>query len=201
MLPLLAAACGGASAEFTAHVVLPGEPRILSFEAIPERGCAPSTNFLLTWRTENAIGVYVSGLDENYVANGGVEVTLTTTTSFVLTAYSLDGAETTATVEVPIDPQLYVPTITPGAVAVAGGEQRIIDVNPASVPSLDGVRFAVVQMQSRGMFSRDLNVPGRFIYRAGPYTGIDIIRILWVNGCGIGYTDFTANVTGVTPEQ
>ncbi len=191
--------CGGASAEFTAHVVLPGAPRILSFEAIPERGCAPSTNFLLTWRTENAIGVNVAGIEENFVANGGVEVTLTATTSFVLTAFSLDGTEATATVTVPIDPQLYVPTITPGAVAVAGGTQVVIDVNPASVPSLDGVRFAVVQYQSRGIFSRDLSVPGRFIYRAGPYTGIDIIRILWVNGCGIGYTDFTANVTGENP--
>jgi len=55
-------------------------------------------------------------------------------------------------------------------------------------------------MQSRGSFVKDRTTPGRYIYTAGLYSGIDIIRFLWVNGCGIGYTDFTSNVTGLTQE-
>ena len=49
--------CGPASADFTADVVPPGTPRIISFESIPERDCAPSTNVLLAWQTEDATGV------------------------------------------------------------------------------------------------------------------------------------------------
>jgi hypothetical protein len=193
--------CGPASADFTAIVIPPGAPRIVTFEAIPERTCAPTANILLSWQTENAIGVNVSGYDELFVANGGLEETITATTGFTLTAIGLDGTETSTSISVPMDPQLYVPTLTPGAANVAGGTNVVIDVNPASVPLLSGVRYAIVQMQSRGYFQRDPNgVPGRFLYSAGPYSGVDIIRVLWVNGCGIGYTDFTATVTG-DPQQ
>jgi len=192
--------CGPATAEFTAHVVLPGAPRIVRLEAIPERGCAPSTNVLISWQTENAVGVTVSGFDELFVANGGVEATVTSTSSFVVTALAQDGSSDSASITVPVDPQRYVPIINPGAAYVAGSTTVPILVDPASVPDLSGVRYAVVQLQSRGSFTPDPNVPGRYLYRSGVYSGIDIIRFLWVNGCGIGYTDFTANVTGETPQ-
>ena len=190
--------CGPASADFTANVVPPGAVRIIRFESIPERGCGSTTNILLTWETENAIGVNVSGFDDFFVANGGVEATVTGTTSFTLTARGQDGSTDTATITVPVDPQLYFPILNPGAANVAGGTQVVINVDPASVPSLSGVRWTIVQFQSRGSFSPDPVTPGRYIYRAGPYTGVDIIRFLWVNGCGIGYTDFTSSVTGLT---
>lgn len=191
--------CGPASADFTANVVPPGAPRIVRFESIPERGCGASTNILLTWETENALGVHVSGYDDFFVANGGVEATITGTSNFTLTARAQDGSTDTAMLTVPVDPQLYFPILNPGAANVAGGATVQINVDPASVPSLSGLRWTIVQFQSQGSFSPDPVVPGRFNYRAGPYTGIDIIRILWVNGCGIGYTDFTSNVTGLTP--
>ena len=191
--------CGSASADFTANIVPPGAARVVRFESIPLRGCGATTNILLTWETENAIGVSVSGFDDFFVANGGVETTITGTTSFTLTARGQDDSTDTATITVPVDPQLYFPVLNPGAANVAGGAQVVINVDPASVPSLAGVRWTVVQFQSQGSFSPDPVTPGRYNYRAGPYTGVDIIRFLWVNGCGIGYTDFTSIVSGRTP--
>lgn len=190
--------CGAASADFTANIVPPGAARVVRFESIPERGCGPTTNILLTWETENALGVSVSGFDDFFVANGGVEATITGTTSFTLTARGQDDSTDTATLTVPVDPQLYFPILNPGAANVAGSTSVVINVDPASVPSLSGVRWTVVQNQSGFSFSPDPVTPGRYNYRAGAYSGVDIIRFLWVNGCGIGYTDFTSSVTGRT---
>ncbi len=190
--------CGPASADFTANVVPPGAARVVRFESIPIRGCAPTTNILLTWETENALGVTISGFDDFFVANGGVEATITGTTSFTLTARGRDDSTDTATITVPVDPQLYVPILNPGTANVAAGTQLVISVDPASVPSLTGVRWTVVQNQSGFSFSPDPNTAGQYSYRAGAYSGVDIIRFLWVNGCGIGYTDFTSTVTGRT---
>lgn len=187
--------CAPASAEFTAHVVVPGAPIILAFEAVPQAGCAPMTKVLLTWATENASGVIVNDDWEILPANGGLEVDLTATSVFTLRALGLDGSETSQTITVPIDPQLYVPIITPKIVTVVNGQQVNIDVDPASVPDLSGVRFFAVELQSAGNVRKNLAVPGRFVYTAGKLTGIDTIRILWVNGCGIGYVDFIATVT------
>lgn len=188
--------CGAASAEFTANVVLPGAPRIVVAESVPARGCAPSTNILLTWQTENAIGVTVSGFDELFIANGGVETTVTGSTSFLVSAVGADRSTDSTTVNVPVDPQLYVPMLSPGAAQVNGGTVVPIDIDPASVPDVSQVRWTVVQNLSGFSLQPPSAIPGRFIYTAGPYTGVDIIRFLWVNGCGIGYTDFTSSVTG-----
>lgn len=189
--------CGPASADFTARVVAPGAPIVVRAESIPARGCAPATNILLTWQTENAKGVTVSGFGEMFVANGGVETSVTTTTSFSVTAVGFDKSTDTATVTVPVDPQLYVPILLPSSSAqVAAGTTVPITIDPASVPAVGSVRWTVIQNQSRFSFAPDPNVPGRFIYRSGQYSGVDRIRFLWVNGCGIGFTDFTASVTG-----
>lgn len=192
--------CGPSTAEFTARVVLPGAPMVVHVEAIPERGCAPSTNVLLTWQTENAVGVNVSGFDDFFVANGGVETTVTGTSSFFITAVAADGAKDTATLTVPVDPQLYVPLLNPGAAQVNSGTLVLIDVIPSSVPDLDGVRWVILENRSGLSFAPDPNVPGRYRYTAGEYTGVDRIRFLWVNGCGIGYTDFTSSVSGQAPQ-
>ena len=190
--------CGPASAEFTATVVLPGAPRIVRLEATPARGCAPSTNVLISWQTENAIGVSVSGFDDFFVANGGVEATVTGTTTFTVEAIGADRSTDTGTVTVPVDPQLYVPILNPGSAVVNSGTVVYINVDPASVPLLSGVRWTVFQNQSGLTFSADPNTPGLYRYKAGPYSGVDRIRFLWVNGCGIGYTDFTSSVTGAS---
>ena len=197
-----AGSCGPASAEFTAAIVTPGAARIVRLESIPERGCAPTTNILLSWQTENSEGVTVSGFpDEFFVANGGVETTITATTGFTVTALGLDGSTDSASITVPLDPQLYVPKIEPSVAYVNAGTTVVINVDPASVPDLSGVRWTILQKQSGAgfKFAPDPTVPGRYKYTAGDYTGIDRLRFLWVNGCGIGYTDFTASVTGETP--
>ncbi len=192
--------CGETSSEFRANVLLPGAPWIVRFEAIPERTCAPSANILLTWQTENVYGVHIDGYDELFLPNGGLDTTITGAASFTLTALGDDGTTASATVSVPMDPQLYVPTLTPGSANVASGTYVTIDVNPGSVPSFDGVRYVIVQMPSGGSIRPDPNgVPGRYLYRAGLRQGVDVIRFLWVNGCGIGYSDFTANVTAKAP--
>ena len=192
--------CGPSSADFTAKVVLPGAPLVVRAESVPARGCAPSTNVLLTWQTENAKGVTVSGFDELFVANGGVETTVTSTTAFTITAVGFDGATDSTTVPVPVDPQLYVPILNPGAAQVTSGTVVTIDVDPLSVPDVTGVRWTILENRSGMTFSVDPNVSGRFRYKAGTYTGVDRIRFLWVNGCGIGYTDFTSSVSGQAPQ-
>ena len=192
--------CGPASAEFTASVVLPGSPRIVRLEATPARGCAPSTNILLSWQTENANGVSVSGFDELFVANGGLETTITGTTSFLVTALGANRTKDTASITVPVDPKLYVPILSPGAAITTAGTTVYINVDPTSVPDLSKVRYTFPQNGSGFSFYPDSNTPGLFRYIAGQYTGVDVIRFLWVNGCGIGYTDFTANVSGETPQ-
>jgi hypothetical protein len=188
--------CGAASAEFTADVLAPGAPRIVRFESIPERACAPSTKILLTWQTENTTAVHISGFDDAFVATGGLDTTITSTSSFTLTAIGQNGQRATASLKVEMDPQLYVPRIDPASVFVPAGTTVQITVDPTSVPLVDEVRWVVVQMESRGSFQPDPDVADRYRYKAGAYSGIDIIRFLWVNGCGIGYTDFTSNVTG-----
>jgi hypothetical protein len=188
--------CGPASADFTATVVPPGAPRILSFESIPIRACAPTANILLTWRTEGASGVYVSGINDFFAPNSGVETTITDTSSFTLTAFSDEGLETTATVTVPVDPRRYDPVPVPSLVNVASGTSVTIDIDPTTVPDFSDVRYFIVQRPSGAVIRKDSAVPGRYIYQAGRYSGTDIIRFLWVNGCGSGYGNFTAVVTG-----
>lgn len=191
--------CGSATADFTAIVVAPGAPRILSFESIPSRGCAPSTEVLLTWRTEDATGVHVNGFPDYFGPNSGVATTLTQTTSFTLTAYNDSGPDATATLSVPIDPQRYDPVPVPGLANVAAGAIVEINIHPSSVPSFDGVRYFIVQRPTGGVVWKEPSVPGRYYYQAGRYSGTDIIRFLWVNGCGYGYGNFTAVVTGDSP--
>ena len=188
--------CGTASAEFTAAVTTPGAPRIVTFESLPARGCAPSTGILLTWQTENVAQVMISGFEDVFAANGGVETTITGTTTFTLTAWGTDHTRVTAKLEVVVDPRLYVPLLAPSLVYVAPAATVVFDVDPGSVPSVADVRWTVVQMQSRGWVEPDPEVPGRFIYHAGPWGGVDVVRIIWVNGCGLGYSDFVAQVNG-----
>lgn len=191
--------CGAASATFTASVSVPGAPRIISFASIPEATCAPTANILLTWQTENTSQVYISGYLDPFVANGGFEVTVTATTTFTLTAVGTDGTTVTQSIDVVMDPRLYVPTISPSTVEVLAGASVVITVDPATVPSLSGVRVTGVQSQSGGRMEADPSgVPGQYVYHAGRYTGTDIFRFLWVNGCGIGYSDFVAQVTGAS---
>ena len=83
---------------------------------------------------------------------------------------------------------------------VAGGTTVTINVDPTSVPdALGRPRRRSSRCRAAAPSSATQTMPGRYLYRPGPYTGIDIIRFLWVNGCGYGYTDFTSNVTGETP--
>jgi len=187
--------CGPVSAEFTATVIAPGAPRIVSFESVPQRGCAPFTNILLTWQTENAVGVDISSFGQSFLPNGGVETTISATSTFTLTAIGANRAMTSRTIEVPVDPKLYYPILTPSTVYVNAGATVYVDIDPASVPVLSGIRWTAIQMPSGGSFRRDSSNFGRYVYTAGYYPGVDVIRVLWVNGCGIGFTDFVSNVT------
>lgn len=189
--------CGPASAEFTATVTVPGAPRILSFESIPARGCSPLTNILLTWQTENANSVDVSGFSQMFLPNSGVETTVTATTSFTLTAIGANRAMATRTIQVPVDPKLYTPIVVPGSVQVPVDSAVTINIDPASVPDVQGVRWTAIQLPSGGSVRKLAS--GQFQYRSGGYGGVDVVRFLWVNGCGIGYTDFVANVQNPNP--
>ena len=195
--------CGPASAEFTADVVPPGAPRIVRFESIPERGCAPVDEHppLLAdrergrrerQRLRRDLRRQRRRRDDDHR-----HLDASRSPPAARTARS-----TTDDDHRPGRPAALRPDPEPGS-----GERRrrhaasTIDVDPASVPSLDGrplrrrpdARAAAPSSPTR-------TSPASYLYTAGPYTGIDIIRFLWVNGCGIGYTDFTSNVTGTTPQ-
>jgi hypothetical protein len=87
---------GEARATVTVRVVPPGptEPRIIRFEATPTN-IAPGESSTLSWTTEGASEVRISGLGI-VNANGSRAVTPEQTTTYVLTARSSDGRDVSA---------------------------------------------------------------------------------------------------------
>jgi hypothetical protein len=89
-------ASGESRATVTVRVVPPGptDPRIIRFEATPTN-IAPGESSTLSWTTEGASEVRISGLG-TVDANGSRAVTPAQTTTYVLTARGSDGREVSA---------------------------------------------------------------------------------------------------------
>lgn len=190
--------CGPGTSTFTAKVVLPGTPVVTSFTADPPRGCGASTNVVLSWTTENARGVEIDVAPAPYLwsPNGSAGATITGPTTANLTAYGIFGAGSAfASLSIPVDPQPYVPVLTPNNVVVAANGPPVF-VTVTGVPDPSLLRIVPIQNRSGGFF-QPTATPGVYGYAPGFLGGptiIDIYRIFFTNGCGAMYGEFTANV-------
>ncbi|MFN9894516.1 MAG: PKD domain-containing protein [Acidobacteriota bacterium] len=92
--------------------------RILSFNAVPTT-ISRGESSTLTWQTENAESVTISGVSANLNVNGSTVVSPTATTTYTITATGRGGATTTATA-----------TVLVGA-GGGGGLPRIIRFTPS----------------------------------------------------------------------
>ena len=59
--------CGPVTADFTATVLAPGAPQIVSFTADPPVGCAPQ-NVVFSWQTIDATSVQLSNIPGVFAA-------------------------------------------------------------------------------------------------------------------------------------
>lgn len=187
--------CGPGTATFTAQVVDPGTPVVTSFTADPPRGCGASTNVVLAWTTENARSVIIDIAPPFQLSpNGATGVTITGSTTANLTAFAVFGGTDTATAQltIPVDPQAYVPVVTPQSIIVPASSPMVF-LTVTGVPDPTQLRFVLIQNRSGSVF-QTTPTPGVFVYVPGFKPGVDIIRIFFTNGCGSKYAEFTATV-------
>jgi hypothetical protein len=188
-------ACGAGTATFTATVIMPGDPVIDSFTADPTRGCGSSSNIVLSWRTENTGMVTINGVIAPFglAPNGSVGTTIAGTTTFTLNAFPLLGGDSVQlSLTVPVDPQAYIPVLTPSSVSVPASSGYVF-FTATGVPDPTLLAYILVQSQSGGQIA-STDTPGTFAYLPGPYAGLDIVRIFYTNGCGFSYAEFRATV-------
>ena len=188
-------ACGPATATFTATVIVPGDPAIDFFTADPTRGCGSSSNIILSWQTENTGMVTINGVTAPFglAPNGSVGTTITGTTTFTLNAFPLLGGDPVQqSLTVPVDPQPYIPVLTPNNITVPASSGYVF-FTATGVPDPTLLRYLLVQSQSGGQIA-STDTPGTFAYLPGPYAGLDIVRIFYTNGCGFSFTEFHATV-------
>ena len=188
-------ACGPATATFTATVIVPGDPAIIFFTADPTRGCGSPTNVVLNWQTENTARVTINGVTAPFglAPNGSVGTTIAGTTTFTLNAFPLLGGNPVQqSLTVPVDPQAYIPVLTPNNVTVPASSGYVL-FTATGVPDPTLLRYLLLQSQSGGQIA-STDTPGTFAYLPGPYPGLDIVRIFYTNGCGPMFAVFTATV-------
>ena len=114
---------GEASETVTVTVERPGV-RVLSFRATPD-SIAPGQTVTLSWQTENAQTVTISGIG-TVQASGTATVSPTATTTYSLTAANASGSESaTATVTVTEEAKILSFRATPTEVAKPGDPVKI----------------------------------------------------------------------------
>lgn len=185
--------CGPASATFTATIVPPGKPAITSFTAEPSVGCSPA-EIVLSWTTINSTGVFSDQIPSLFTLPpyGSFPVTITTATTFILTAYGTTPGQTAqATLTVPVDFVRYYPILDKNNLIVAANSVTLVNVTGVPDPTL--LRRVYIENDSGGFFVGS-GVSGQFAYQAGPFPGTDIIRVFYSNGCGPAYSEFRATV-------
>ena len=159
--------CGPASATFPA-VVPPGKPAITSFTSEPTVGCSPA-QIVVSWTTINSTGVFSDQIPSLFTLppNGSFPVTITSATTFLLTAYGTTPGQTAqASLTVPVDFVKYYPILDKNNLIVAPSSVTLINVTGVPDPTL--LRRVYVQNQS-GSFFVGTGVPGQFSYLAGPF--------------------------------
>ncbi len=182
--------CGPVTADFTATVIAPGSPQILSFTSDPMVGCNPA-NIVLGWITKDVRTVAITGIDFTLPASGAYGLTLTSTTDFTLTAFGFAGQKVTAKLTVRVDNGLQTPIVNPSTADVPPFSSLKITVTGVDDPTF--LHFATVKAPSGGYLQQ--TSPGHFTYfSGGAYPTQDVFQIVYRNGCGSAVSTFTANV-------
>ncbi len=188
--------CGPATATFTAQVVDAGTPVVTSFTADPPRGCGATSNIVLSWTTQNSSGVRIDIAPSTYAfsPNGSTGVTITGSTTANLTAFGAYGSSdtTTASLLIPVDPQAYVPLLSPNSILTTTNAPYTL-VTVTGVPDPTQLRVLILQNQSGSLFETTATL-GVYAYVPGFKAGVDVFRIFYINGCGEMYAQFTATV-------
>jgi hypothetical protein len=188
--------CGPGTATFTAQIVDPGTPVVTSFTADPPRGCGASTNVVLAWTTENAdsVTIDIAPATYPYAPNGATFTTIKGTTTANLTAHGNFGSGLTATasLDIPVDPQAYVPILTPNNIIVPAGSGTVT-LTVTGVPDPTQLRWLFIQNKTGSLFQAT-TTPGVFAYVPGFKPGTDLVRIVYTTGCGAQYAQFSATV-------
>jgi len=128
---------GTVNASVTVSVGTPtvGPPQILRFEANPLT-IQPGQNSTLSWATNNATTVSISGGVGNVAINGSATVSPTTTTTYTLTASNNSGQSVTAPVTVTVStgqiPQIVVFVATPQTISAGQSTKLCWQVNNAT---------------------------------------------------------------------
>ena len=192
------AACGSATATFTATVSTSLAPVITTFVADPSASCRTNNNIVLHWATENALSVSLVGLMSGLTTSGSTVFSYTDldlSKSFTLQALGYGGKKVTATLTVPVDVALEYPVVSP--VLFNSDTVTNTPISITNVTDLTKLNFFVVQNPSGGAFFFSPGGPpgGTSYYRTGSRGGVtDIIRVTFHNGCGNSYAEFRVNV-------
>lgn len=188
--------CAAATADFTATVLPPGAPQIVSFTADPPLGCTPQ-NTVFSWQTVDATMVLISSVPGQFAPNGSWGITITNSSGtrqtypYTLTARAANGQKSTKTIGVTIDVAPPAPVLNPSSYILTTGNG--VDVLASNYSTLQALRIVPVQNQSHGTFV--YTTGGIFRYTAGPVpNSVDIWRVYETNGCGSNYATFQAQV-------
>ncbi|KAA0251485.1 hypothetical protein FBQ97_04590 [Acidobacteria bacterium ACD] len=189
--------CGPATATFTATVVAPGAPRILTFAADPSPSCQLFNNIVLSWTTADTTRVQLTGYDFPLPANGSYGFSYppsdtSPSKSYTLTAFNALGQKTTKSLTVPVDASLEYPVVTPHVATVPAG--TFFTVIVTGVTNYQYMGWYQYSMPSGGHFNCGSGT-GTCTYQAGQVSGTqDIVKITYHNGCGTTFSEFRANV-------
>lgn len=142
---LTATGAGGSSVNATVTVTVsttpvPG-PQIVRFDASPIT-IAPGGSSTLSWSTNNATAVSISGLGAELLNGSASTGALTTTTTFTLTATGASGATVTAPITVTVAPgtipQVVVFSASPQTINSGQSSQLCWQVNGATTINISG---------------------------------------------------------------
>jgi OmpA family/PKD domain len=116
-----------------------GNPLILRFEAIPTNIISGESS-MLSWTTQGAATVTISGVSGNLALSGSTSVSPTQTTTYTLTATSTDGRSVTASVVVTVSngqlARIVSFTANPVTIDVGGSSQLCWVVENATTVSV-----------------------------------------------------------------
>jgi len=140
---LTASATGLATQTATVTVTVrpptPGDPRIIRYEAVPTNIISGESS-MLSWTTEGASTVTISGVSGTLALSGSTSVSPTQTTTYTLTATSSDGRSVSASVVVTVSngqlARIVSFTANPASIDVGGSSQLCWVVENATTISI-----------------------------------------------------------------
>ena len=150
---LTATGSGGTATAVAAVTVTPAPPAplpvITSFTADPST-IPGGGSTVLTWATQNATSVTISGINGDLAANGSVTVSPAATSDYMLTAVNADEATVSAQVHVTVNASVVIKTFSanPSSIQPGGSSVLTWDVQGATKVTLNGADVPVSGTQT-----------------------------------------------------